>query len=76
MPAIPVQTGMMQDYRNELALLKEAVRKIQWNECHRDHRKFWQEQEHDRYSGIPLITGRAGMRAYGMAKALRSFSVT
>jgi hypothetical protein len=30
-PAIPVQTGMMQDFRNELTLIKKAVRKISWN---------------------------------------------
>jgi len=60
---------MMLDYRNELTLIRKAARKIPWNKCHRDHRKFWQEQEHNRYSGILLITGEPGMRAYRMAKA-------
>lgn len=64
LPAIPVQTDMMQDHQSEPALLKKAVRKIPWNECHRDRKGSWREEEHDRpVSRYPAHFGTGGHAA-------------
>jgi PAS domain S-box-containing protein len=61
---------MMQDYQNELALIREALRKNPLGMSVTEIAKVLGKSKNTigRYLDILLITGQVDMRAYGMAK--------
>jgi len=69
-PARPDPTAMMQDYQNELALIKETLRRNSSGMSVTEIAKALGKSKNTvgRYLDILLITGQVDMRAYGMAK--------